>query len=123
MNVISLDALLDKPAQLGKDGSAIRVILSEASGLPYSIARATVSVDQTTKPHYFQTSTEVYQILRGEGIMYVDKKAKQVKRGDTVIIPPQAVQWIRNIGPVPLEFLCIVSPPYNPSDEVIGEKR
>jgi len=40
-----------------------------------------------------------------------------VKVGDTIYIPPKAVQCIENIGDSILSFLCIVSPPWQKEDE------
>ncbi len=36
-----------------------------------------------------------------------------------IVIPPNAKQYIRNIGATDLKFLCIVDPAWCPADEMI----
>jgi mannose-6-phosphate isomerase-like protein (cupin superfamily) len=69
-------------------------------------------------PHRLKTS-EVYYILEGEGVMRIDDEVAQVRAGQTVYIPPGAVQRIRNTGSEELVFLCIVDPAWRAEDEEI----
>ena len=85
--------------------------------LGYSLAHATLPPKKTSLPHRFKTASEVYYILKGEGMMYIDDEAERVGPGDTIYIPPQAVQSIENIGDSNLEFLCIVYPEWEPDAE------
>ncbi len=82
----------------------------------YSLAHAVVRPQQASIPHKLK-STEVYYILQGEGIMYVDKEKQPVNAGDVVYIPPDGEQYIENIGETDLAFLCIVEPAWRPEDE------
>ncbi|MFW9793619.1 MAG: cupin domain-containing protein [Candidatus Thorarchaeota archaeon] len=85
--------------------------------LGYSLAHATLPPKRTSLPHRFKTASEVYYILKGEGMMHIDGEAERVGPGDTVYIPPKGVQYIENIGESNLEFLCIVYPEWQPDAE------
>ena len=85
--------------------------------LGYSLAHARLSGHQKSAPHRFKTASEVYYILRGRGRMHIDEEIAEVGPGDTIYIPPMAVQFIENMGSEDLEFLCIVNPPWAPDAE------
>ncbi len=85
--------------------------------LGYSLAHATLPPRKTSLPHRFKTASEVYYILKGEGMMHIDHEIEKVGPGDTVYIPPKAVQSIENTGETNLEFLCIVYPEWKPDAE------
>lgn len=92
----------------GKDGLELR----------YSLAHAVVHPGRTTLPHRLKTS-EVYYILEGRGLMHIDEESAEVFPGQSVYIPPLAVQSIENTGSTDLVFLCIVDPAWRPEDEEI----
>lgn len=85
--------------------------------LGYSLAHATLSPGKTSLPHRFKTASEVYYILNGEGVMHIDDETEKVGPGDTIYIPPKAVQFIENTSEKNLEFLCIVYPEWQPDAE------
>ena len=91
----------------------------DASDLACSIAHAIVPKGESTLPHRLLESTELYYILTGTGSMKIDKEICPVHTGQIVLIPPGAVQNIRNTGTCDLVFLCIVSPKWQPRDEVL----
>ncbi len=84
----------------------------------YSLAHATVKAGESSVPHTLKTS-EVYYILEGEGEMHIENEVANVHAGQTVVIPPNAKQYIRNIGSGDLKFLCIVDPAWRAEDEVV----
>ena len=84
----------------------------------YSLAHAIVKPGKITNLHRLKTS-EVYYILKGSGLMYVDKKISKVKSGCTIYIPPGSTQRIKNTGKPNLEFLCIVDPAWRKEDEEV----
>ena len=86
--------------------------------LRYSLAHATVRVGEVSTAHRLATS-EVYYILRGRGLMHIDGEEAEVGPGQTVYIPPGAVQYIRNVGDEDLAFLCIVDPAWRAEDETV----
>jgi mannose-6-phosphate isomerase-like protein (cupin superfamily) len=103
------------------DGTLLREILSPYRAdlaLRYSLAHAIVKPGQTSRPHSLRTS-EVYYVLEGQGLMTIDNESAPVGPGDTVYIPPDAVQFIQNAGDADLVFLCIVDPAWRAEDETV----
>ena len=84
----------------------------------YSLAHAIVKPGQKTKPHRLKT-TEVYYLIKGTGIMYINEDKKKVNKGCAIYIPPHATQCIENIGKSDLVFFCIVDPAWRESDKEI----
>ncbi len=104
------------------DGTIIREMLNPKHDkttlhLGYSLAHATLPPNKASLPHKFKTASEVYYILKGEGVMHIDTETEKVGPGDTIYIPPQSVQYIENTGEDNLEFLCIVYPEWQPDVE------
>jgi mannose-6-phosphate isomerase-like protein (cupin superfamily) len=86
--------------------------------LRYSLAHAILPVGETSQPHSLTTS-EVYYILSGRGEMHIDDEVREIESGDTVYIPPDAKQFLKNIGKEPIVFICIVDPAWRKEDETI----
>jgi mannose-6-phosphate isomerase-like protein (cupin superfamily) len=84
----------------------------------YSLCHAVVKSGQSTIPHRLRTS-EVYYILEGKGVMFIDDEVAAVGPGMAVCIPPLSTQYIRSTGPSDLKFLCIVDPAWRQEDEEI----
>ncbi|HIH61892.1 MAG TPA: cupin domain-containing protein [Methanobacteriales archaeon] len=109
-----------KDCSYGKvlDGTLLCELLHPRKGLKmnFSLAHAILQVGEASLPHRLK-SVEVYYILEGKGLMHINNEAEMVKVGDTIYIPPKAVQCIENIGDSILSFLCIVSPPWQKEDE------
>ena len=89
--------------------------------LRYSLAHAVVKSGNTSYEHYLTTS-EVYYILEGNGIMHIGDDSREVHPGQAIYIPPMAWQCIHNPGPGDLKFICIVDPAWQKKDEVIRER-
>ena len=87
----------------------------------YSLAHASLPAGKASFPHRFFEASEVYYILRGKGVMHIDDETAEVEPGDTIYIPPRAVQFIENTGDDNLEFLCIVDPAWQPDAEELVE--
>ncbi len=87
--------------------------------LPYSLAYATLAPGAASLPHRLKESAEVYFILSGHGLIEIEDSHRTIAAGDTAIVPPNALQSVRNEGSEPLSFLCIVSPPWREEDEEI----
>lgn len=103
------------------DDSYLREILhpdKDSLDIRYSLAHATVPAHQGTRPHRL-AAAEVYYILSGYGVMFIDDESKAVESGMTVYIPPNATQYIENTGDDDLVFLCIVDPAWQADDEEI----
>jgi len=84
----------------------------------YSLAHATVKPGMTSTPHRLRTS-EVYYILEGEGVMYINGESVKVRPCQAIYIPPNSTQYIHNPGKVDLIFICIVDPAWRKQDEEV----
>jgi mannose-6-phosphate isomerase-like protein (cupin superfamily) len=103
------------------DSTILRELLhpdKDHLSLRYSLAHAVVKPGETSIPHRLKTS-EVYYILEGEGIMYINDESANVHSGQAVYIPPHSIQNIQNTGKTGLKFLCIVDPAWRPEDEEV----
>ncbi|MEP6775728.1 MAG: cupin domain-containing protein [Chloroflexota bacterium] len=102
------------------DGTHLREILDPklAPGIRYSIAHAWVDPGEASQLHLL-LSSEIYYILSGAGVMYVAGEEADVSAGDTIYVPPGARQFIRNMGKIPLVFLCMVDPAWRAEDEQV----
>ncbi len=84
---------------------------NSADDAAVSIARARVEPGVTTHWHRLIGIAERYVILEGRGSVEVgDRAAQIVGPGDTVLIPPECRQRIRNVGESDLIFLAICTP-------------
>jgi mannose-6-phosphate isomerase-like protein (cupin superfamily) len=86
--------------------------------LRYSLAHATVVPGEESLPHRLATS-EVYYILEGRGVVYINNEEASVGPSQAIYIPPHAEQYIRNTGDADLKFLCIVDPAWRVEDEEV----
>ena len=88
--------------------------------LPYSLAHAIVKPGEKSQHHRLKTSSELYYILEGNGIMFIDDDSEKIHSGQAIFIPPNSKQHIQNTGISDLKFLCIVSPPWKKEDDEVG---
>ncbi len=105
------------------DSTTIRELLSpgrDGLTLPYSMACASLSPQSASRPHRLKTSTEVYFILEGKGLIQIDADQASVSAGQAIVIPPGSWQHISNAGSTDLRFLCIVCPMWQAEDEEIA---
>jgi mannose-6-phosphate isomerase-like protein (cupin superfamily) len=105
------------------DGSQIREVVGRVS-LPadnQSLAEATVPVGGETQAHFHRVSEELYVFTHGVGRIRVADEERDVKEGDTVVLPPGTEHKLWNTGDVPLRLLCCCAPAYSNDDTVITE--
>ena len=103
------------------DNAILRELLhpgKDAIKLQYSLAHAMLKPGDASCRHKLK-SAEVYYILEGEGMMHIDNESAKVCPGQAIYIPPDALQWIENVGQCDLKFLCIVDPAWRKEDEEI----
>ncbi len=86
---------------------------------PYSLAHAVIEPGKSSLPHRLKERSEVYIVLEGRGTAYVDQKPIPLAPEELLFIPAGAEQYVVNEGKEPLEFLCIVSPPWEKDSEVV----
>lgn len=103
------------------DGVILRELLNTNKGnfsFRYSLAHAILKAGKRSQLHSLKNS-EVYYIISGKGCMHVDQEFSEVGPGCVVYIPPEAKQYIENIGQDDLVFVCIVDPAWRKQDELI----
>lgn len=106
---------------IARDNTILRELLhpyKEDLKINYSLAHAVVKLGESSLPHKLKTS-EVYYIIEGEGIMYIDDEKAEVSAGYAIYIPPDSKQYIKNTGSSDLKFLCIVDPAWKIEDEEV----
>lgn len=108
---------------VGTEGSEIRNYFfpdNSEHSIKYSIAHFTLKPNKRTLRHKLKSS-EIYYVLKGNGIIHSEQDSFNVKENDAVLILPNKVQFIENINDSDLEFLCIVEPSWRKEDEEILE--
>ena len=115
MDVVSLRTC---QAFTTKDGSIIRELLSHrnSSIRNQSLAEATIGPGIKTEAHFHECSEEIYYILTGSAIMFLEDEMHRLQPGDAVSIPPGKVHWIFNDGAADLKLLCCCAPGYEHDD-------
>lgn len=116
-----IQKLYDCPEFTAGDDTLLRELFHpdrQPLDLRYSLAHAVVPVGKTSTPHSLKTS-EVYYILTGIGEMHIGEETQKVEPGDAIYIPPDAKQFIHNLGTEPLVFICIVDPAWRKEDETV----
>lgn len=86
--------------------------------ISYSLAHVILKPGKKSLPHKLKSSSEVYYILEGKGTIHVDDEFSNIKPGQAIYVPQKSIQYIENTGVVDLNFLCIVSPPWNSADDL-----
>ncbi|MCR9290105.1 MAG: cupin domain-containing protein [Bacteroidetes bacterium] len=107
---------------LAGDHTILKEVLhpkNDAIDLPYSLAYAKIEIGKKSLPHRLTKSSELYYFLEGEGTISIDGQSQKIKKSDIVLVPKNAEQAVENLGNCDLEFLCIVSPPWNELEEEI----
>ncbi|MEM7105882.1 MAG: cupin domain-containing protein [Bacteroidota bacterium] len=106
---------------LAGDHTLLREVLhpdNNGVDLPFSLALARIPEGKSSLPHILK-STEVYIFMAGNGQFYFDDTPKPIGGGDIVVVNPGCNQYVKNTGTGDLTFYCIVSPKWQPEDEVI----
>jgi len=86
--------------------------------ISYSLAHARLRPHTASQPHKL-TSSELYIILQGTGRMHIDDETQTIQAGSLVFIPPNALQFIENIGDNDLSFFCVVEPYWQKKEETV----
>ena len=107
----------------GNEGTKIKQYFhphNTLNGINYSLAQFTLEPGKKSKLHKI-SSSEIYYILEGCGNLKINEDVHQVKKDDSVYVPPNSKQFIENSGSGDLKFLCIVEPAWKADDEIILE--
>src|SRR5690349_18254576 len=85
----------------GNEGAIIYDLLNPRhveNAIRYSLIYVSLPPGKSTLSHIMKTS-EVYYILEGNGVMYINNESKNVNVGDAIFVLPGSKQHIKNIGP------------------------
>ncbi|MGB9659453.1 MAG: cupin domain-containing protein [Nitrososphaerales archaeon] len=63
--------------------------------------------------------TEIYMVIKGEGIMHINDEIKDVKEGDNILIPPKSWHFIENKGNHNLLIWCICTPAFSSKETIL----
>lgn len=117
-----LKSLADIPQFIAGDKTILREVLhpkNDNIDLPYSVAQCIIKKGQASIPHILQKSIEVYYFLEGNGAAWINGQKSLVKAGDTLVMPAGVEQYVENTGDTDMTFLCLVSPPWAESEEIV----
>jgi len=109
------------PAFEAGDKTILKELLhpkNDSLDIPYSLAHAKILAGASSVPHILK-SKELYYILEGEGAIFIEDERQAITKGDLVMVPVNAKQAVENTGKNTLEFLVIVSPPWQEEEEEI----
>ena len=107
----------------GDEGTEIKQYFhphNTLNGINYSLAQFILRSGKKSKLHKMNSS-EIYYILEGAGVLYINDESHHLKKDDSAYVPPNSKQYIENIGTDDLKFLCIVEPAWKADDEVLLE--
>ncbi|NIM19982.1 MAG: cupin domain-containing protein [Candidatus Latescibacteria bacterium] len=105
------------------DGTRLRELfnpLKDDIELDYSFAIARLAPGEASILHRLKSS-EIYYVLVGEGEIHIGGDQAEIRPGQTIYVPPNAAQRVKNTGDVDLAFICIVNPAWKTEDEEILE--
>lgn len=106
------------------DGSLIQeLVRPEIQGARnLSVALATVAGGQSTLAHIHGLSEEVYYVLEGAGVLYLDAVAREIGPGEAHLIPAGVEHKVVAVGPGHLRILCLCAPAYQHDDTTLTER-
>jgi len=107
----------------GDEGAQIKQYFhphNTLEGINYSLAQFTLEPGKKSKLHKI-SSSEIYYILEGRGSLKIDGETYDIEKDDSVYVPPNSKQFIKNSGSTNLKFLCIVEPAWKAENEFILE--
>lgn len=114
-------SLKETPEFIAGDATHLREILhpnNDPVKIGYSIAHAYIKPNKSSLPHRL-TGSEVYHIIAGIGIIYIDESKQTIQQGDTIYVPSGSLQSVKNTGDNDLIFICIVEPAWTADSESV----
>lgn len=110
--------LLANPDAKSPARADIRFIMDGATG---NMIHSTVPAGQINKATIHATVSEFWYILEGEGEIWRrnsdEERVTSLVVGVSIDIPVGTAFQYRNVGKVPLKFICISMPPWPGDDE------
>lgn len=111
------------PDYVAPDNAVAREFMSpRVSGLKnVSIAEITIPPGVSVEKHHHLKSEEIYHVVSGIGIMYLDGEESELSPGQAVSI--KVGQWhsIRNDRESPLVMIVTCAPAWSAEDQIFEE--
>ncbi|MBN2733745.1 MAG: cupin domain-containing protein [Methanomicrobiaceae archaeon] len=89
--------------------------------ISYEMSKILIPAGKGNPPHILKDTTETMYILSGEADAFVNDKLYNLNAGDTLFIPKDLIQEIRNTGDTELVYLSLTYPPYKEDNEIIPD--
>ncbi|PQA92331.1 cupin [Chryseobacterium shigense] len=83
-------------------------ILNDSAHL--SVKQEKMPAGAAEKLHFHEAAEQVFSILRGEAVFYINDEKFSVKAGESISVQPQLKHYIANESQDVVEFLVISSP-------------
>ena len=109
MKVNSAENVQQQPVEMeGASGCSVRWLVGEKEGAPnFAMREFEVAVGGHTPRHSHPYEHEVF-VLQGKGVVMEGDRQHSLKAGDVVFVAPDDIHQFRNMGDVPMKFLCMV---------------
>jgi len=88
----------------------------------YSWGYVTIPSGGGSLPHSLKSTSEVIFVISGSATAKVEDGSFPIGEGDTLYIPPNAVQAVMNTGSGSLEYLSLLDPYWRPENDVNASK-
>ncbi len=89
---------------------------SNVTNTNISIQISTIPVN-SEQPIHNHLPEQCYYIIKGKGLMIIEKEEQVVSSGDAIYIPSNMKHGIRNIGQLELEYLTANTPAFDKNYE------
>lgn len=100
-------------------GDTVRLaVLAGPEVSPVTVILEAWDVDGAQPPNSHSQSTELFVMLRGQGIASCDGVEVPVAAGDTLVLPATSVHFITNTGSERMYSLTLMSPDHGFADLV-----
>ena len=103
------------------DGVSIRELINPANNgnKNQSLAEATFQPGARYITHFQKKSEKIYHITEGRGVVRVGGDKIDVKKGDSITIPPGTIHNAVNTSDSQMKLLCFMTPPFQQNDITI----
>lgn len=83
-------------------------VLEDSTGL--SVKQERMPAGTAEKLHFHESAKQVFYILEGEAVLYINGEKFLVKKGESISVRPKSEHFIANESHEVVEFLVISNP-------------
>ncbi len=92
----------------GAEGVEFRLLIGHDHGAASFATRQLIIAPGGHTPQHQHNYEHQILVQSGKGLVRDGDTYRGIQRGDVVFLPPNRLHQIRNTGPEPLEFICLV---------------